>query len=202
MNLVELVKLKDISKAMYRGNGIKRDEVTIDGTPCVRYGEIYTTYGLWFDKCISHTKNIKNPKYFENSDILFAITGESVEDIAKSTAYVGDKKCLAGGDIVVMKHNQNPNFLSQTLSTTESRNQKSKGKIKSKVVHSSVPDIENIIIPLPLCKKTQDKYANIFDKFYLLCESVEIGIPAEIKANRQRYEYYRDEIFESLKECA
>lgn len=31
-----------------------------------------------------------------------------MEEIAKSTAYVGHEKCLAGGDIVVLKHTQNP----------------------------------------------------------------------------------------------
>lgn len=39
----------------YRGSGIKRDQVTEGGIPCVRYGEIYTTYNTWFDKCVSHT---------------------------------------------------------------------------------------------------------------------------------------------------
>lgn len=87
--------------------------MTAEGISCVRYGEIYTTYNTWFDKCVSHTKleYVPSPKYFEHGDILFAITGESVEDIAKSTAYVGHEKCLAGGDIVVMKHRQNPKYL-------------------------------------------------------------------------------------------
>ena len=82
------VKLKDIATNMYRGSGIKRDQITKDGVPCVRYGEIYTTYNTWFDKCVSHTQleYVPNPKYFEYGDILFAITGESVVDIAKSVA--------------------------------------------------------------------------------------------------------------------
>ena len=42
---------------MYRGAGIKRTEVTDIGIPCVRYGEIYTSYNVLFDKCISHTDN-------------------------------------------------------------------------------------------------------------------------------------------------
>lgn len=136
---IPMMKLKDIATEMYRGSGIKRDEVTAEGIPCVRYGEIYTTYNTWFDTCVSHTKleNVQSPKYFENGDILFAITGESVEDIAKSVAYVGHEKCLAGGDIVVMKHNQNPRYLAHALATRAAREQKSKGKVKSKVVHSN-----------------------------------------------------------------
>lgn len=141
---VEFKTLGEIAINIYRGSGITREQITETGTPCVRYGEIYTTYGVWFEQCVSHTNEaeITSKKYFEHGDILFAITGERVEDIAKSCAYVGHKKCLAGGDIVVLKHNQNPKYLSYVLSTTEAQNQKSKGKIKSKVVHSSIPRSE------------------------------------------------------------
>lgn len=154
---VEYKTLGEIATEMYRGSGIKRDELTPEGISCVRYGEIYTTYDVWFDKCVSHTNEqaITSKKYFENGDILFAITGESVEEIAKSCAYTGNNKCLAGGDIVVMKHKQNPKYLAYALSTTDAQRQKSYGKIKSKVVHASVPSIKLISIPLPLlpCKK-------------------------------------------------
>ena len=127
---IPMVTLKEINRSIYRGTGIKRDQVTEDGVPCVRYGEIYTTYNTWFDECVSYTKEeyVSSPKYFEHGDILFAITGESVEDISKSIAYIGHEKCLAGGDIVVMKHNQNPRYLAHVLNTSMAREQKSKGK--------------------------------------------------------------------------
>ena len=192
---IPMVKLKDIATEMFRGSGIKRDEVTKEGIPCVRYGEIYTTYNTWFDSCVSHTKleYIQNPKYFERGDILFAITGESIEDIAKSVAYVGSDRCLAGGDIVVMKHNQNPRYLAHVLSTTNSRVQKSKGKVKSKVVHSSIPSIENIEIPLPPLD-VQERFATVLDNFEAICNDLSIGLPAEIEARQKQYEYYRDKL--------
>ena len=187
------VKLRDIATDIYRGSGITREQVTEDGIPCVRYGEIYTTYHIWFEECQSHTKleNIVNPKYFEHGDILFAITGENIEDIAKSTAYMGYDKCLAGGDIVVLKHNQNPKYLSYILSTYNAQKQKSKGKMKSKVVHSSVPSIEEIEIPLPTLE-VQNRLVNILDNFDAICTDLNIGLPAEIEARKKQYEYYRN----------
>ena len=198
---VKKVKLKEIAVDIYRGSGIKREEVTETGIPCVRYGEIYTTYNTWFDTCVSHTKleYVSNPKYFEYGDILFAITGESVEDIAKSVAYIGDEKCLAGGDIVVLKHNQEPRYLAHVLSTYEARQQKSKGKIKSKVVHSSVPAIEDIEIPLP-SMEVQKRYADVLDNFEKICNDLNIGLPAEIEARKKQYEYYRDVLL-TFAEC-
>ncbi len=202
-NTVKKVKLKDIAVDIYRGAGIKREEVTETGIPCVRYGEIYTTYNTWFDACVSHTKleYVSNPKYFEQGDILFAITGESVEDIAKSVAYIGNEKCLAGGDIVVLKHNQEPRYLAHVLSTYEARQQKSKGKIKSKVVHSSVPAIEDIEIPLP-SMEVQRRYADVLDNFEKICNDLNIGLPAEIEARQKQYEYYREKLlnFKELSE--
>lgn len=190
---IPMVALKDIATSIYRGTGIKRDQVTDDGIPCVRYGEIYTTYNTWFEECVSHTKleYVPSPKYFEYGDILFAITGESVEDIAKSIAYVGHDKCLAGGDIVVMKHEQNPRYLAHVLNTTMAREQKSKGKVKSKVVHSNVPSIEQIEIPLPSLE-VQKRYADVLDNFEQICNDLSIGLPAEIEARQKQYEFYRD----------
>lgn len=197
------VKLCDIATSLYRGAGIKRDQVTEKGIPCVRYGEIYTTYDTCFSDCVSHTdeKYLASPKYFEHGDILFAITGESVEDIAKSIAYLGHDKCLAGGDIVVMKHNQNPRYLTHVLSTGMARAQKSKGKVKNKVVHSSVPSIEQIEIPLPSLDD-QQKYADILDDFYLALNKLRSELPAEIESRQKQYEYYRDKLltFKELNE--
>lgn len=193
--IVQWLPLGEIATEMYRGAGIKRDEVTEEGMPCVRYGEIYTTYDIWFDECVSYTDEDKIPskKYFERGDILFAITGESVDEIAKSCAYVGNEKCLAGGDIVVMKHKQNPKYLAYALSTTDAQRQKSKGKIKSKVVHASVPSISSIVIPLPPLA-IQGWIAEILDKFHSLATDISEGIPAEIEARKKQYEYYRDKL--------
>ena len=192
---VEWKRLEDISTDMYRGAGIKRDQVTEEGIPCVRYGEIYTAYDISFKECKSHTneKEIHSKKYFEYGDILFTITGESVEEIAKSIAYLGDDKCLAGGDIVVLKHNQNPRYLSYALSTTNAQMQKSKGKVKSKVVHSSVPALKEILVPIPSLEE-QERIANILDNFHDLCNDISEGIPAEIEARQKQYEYYRDKL--------
>ena len=146
----EYKKLGEIATEMYRGSGIKRDQVTKEGTPCVRYGEIYTTYNISFDTCASHTKieNVTSPKYFEYGDLLFAITGESVEDIGKTIAYLGDEKCLCGGDIICMKHHQNPKYLAYALSTPDAIRQKGIGKTKLKVVHTNAPALKAISIPL------------------------------------------------------
>lgn len=186
---VEYKKLGDIATGFFRGSGIKREQVIEKGTPCIRYGEIYTTYDIWFDTCISHVdeSQLSSKKYFEYGDILFAITGEKVEDIAKSVAYMGHEKGLAGGDIVVMKHKQNPKYLSYALSTENAQRQKSKGRVKSKVVHSNVPAIKEIVIPVPPLA-VQSEIVRLLDNFTALTAA----LTAELAARKTQYEHYRD----------
>lgn len=192
-NKVKIVKLKDIATEMYRGNGIKREEIREIGIPCIRYGEIYTDYGISFEKTKSYTDEnlIINKKYIDYGDILFAITGESVEEIGKSTAYIGKEKCLVGGDILVMKHKQDPVYLSYVLSTENAQKQKSKGKIKSKVVHTNATDIGEIEIPLPPLE-VQKRIVEVLDNFEKICNDLNIGLPAEIEARQKQYEFYRN----------
>lgn len=194
-NGVEYVKLGDFATQWYRGAGIKKDEVSQEGIPCIRYGEIHTTYKIWFDKCISHTDEAKQPsrKYADYGDILFAITSEDIPFIGNSVAYVGRERILIGGDIVVMKHNQNPKYISYALSTTDAVQQKGKGKVKSKVVHTNVPSLKEIIIPLPPLP-VQEEIVRILDLISGLQLALHQELQAELQRRVQQYSYYREEI--------
>lgn len=158
-------KVKFIVDRISKGKGITKDEIREDGnTCCVRYGEIYSKYNYSFDKCISRTNdNFIEPKeYFEYGDILCAGTGELIEEIGKSIVYLGKEKCLAGGDIIIIKHKQEPRFLNYALNSIYAQIQKSAGKIKLKVVHISASDIGNIILAIPPIDE-QEKIADYID---------------------------------------
>ena len=110
----EVKKLKHVSTAILKGNGITKEQVFEDGdTPCVRYGELYTKYNHSFTECVSATNKdaLTVLQYFDHGDLLFTCTGELVEEIGKSIVYLGNERCLAGGDILILKHTQNPAFL-------------------------------------------------------------------------------------------
>ena len=188
-------KLGEIATEMYRGSGIKRDQITATGCPCVRYGEIYTTYNIAFEKCVSRTieDNINPRKYFEHGDLLFAITGESIEDIGKTIAYIGHEKCLLGGDIVCMKHKENPKYLSYALSSREAIKQKGLGKTKLKVVHTSIPSLQQIVIPIPPLSEQRSIVARLDAAF--------AGIDS-LKANAEKQLSEAHQLFQAeLTEC-
>ena len=192
---VQWKKLGEVGTEWYRGAGIKRDEVSDEGIPCIRYGEIHTTYNIWFDECVSHTDESKQTakKYADHGDILFAITSEDIPFVGNNVAYLGKERIMVGGDIVVMKHDQDPKYMSYVLSTSNAVMQKGKGKVKSKVVHTNVPSLQEIVVPIPSLEE-QRRIADILDNFHSLINNLSQGLPAEIEARQQQYEYYRDRL--------
>lgn len=153
-----VIRTKYVATSFEKGNGITKDDVILDGDiQCIRYGEIYSKYDVKADKCFSRTNinKISSPKYIFNGDILFAGTGELVEEIGKNIVYTGNESCLAGGDIIILKHKQNAMFLNYSLNSNYAQSQKSFGKVKLKVVHISANNIGNIRIAIPPLEEQQ-----------------------------------------------
>ena len=76
---------------------------------------------------------------------------------------------------------------------------------KSKINSSSVSNLNSDIIkslkvPIPNLEK-QKEIVEVLDKFDKLVNDISEGLPAEIKARKQQYEYYREKLltFKELK---
>lgn len=191
----KIYRTKFVADAIFKGNGITKDEVVEDGDiQCIRYGEIYSKYDGSFEKTYSRTNEsaITSPQYISSGDILFAGTGELVEEIGKNVVYTGKEPCLAGGDIIVLKHSQNPIFLNYALYCTSSQTQKSKGKAKLKVVHISASEIGNVIIALPPLDE-QNAIAEYLDK---KCEHISRLIEIKKKKIESLTQYKKSLIYE------
>ena len=135
-----------------RGNGIKRSEIIEDGFPCVRYGEIYTTYNISFrttNSFISEEVYGKS-KRFSHGDILMTLTGENKPDIAKAVAYLGEQRVAASGDLAVWTaHGMYPLYLSYLLAAPYLIDQKIQQATGNIIVHISGEKIGEILITIP-----------------------------------------------------
>lgn len=193
----KIKKVKYIVDTLSKGNGISKDEVFADGdTPCVRYGEIYSKYNHSFKNCVSST-NIaiqKSPHYFNHGDILCAGTGELVEEIGKSIVYLGEDSCLAGGDIIIITHRQNPSFLNYALNSNYAQAQKSRGKAKLKVVHISAFEIGSIYLSIPPLAE-QQAIATCLDT---KCHEIDSLIELKRQKIETLKEYKKSVIFEAV----
>ena len=145
------VRIRNLG-TIIRGNGIKRSEIIEDGFPCVRYGEIYTTYNSSFSTTVSfiaeelHSKS----KHFSYGDILMTLTGENKPDIAKAVAYLGKEKVAASGDLGIWSHHgMTPLYLVYLLDSPcviEQKIGKATGNI---IVHISGEKIGEILVSIP-----------------------------------------------------
>lgn len=188
-------RFKYIANNFLKGNGITKEEVKENGnTQCVRYGEIYSKYNNSFKNCLSCTnvEDISNPQYFSYGDILFAGTGELIEEIGKNIVYLGKEDCLAGGDIIVAKHKENPSFLNYVLNSSYSVTQKSMNKTKLKVVHISPTEIKNILIAYPSFSE-QQKIAEYLDS---RCSQIDKAIQQKEETITKLEEYKKSLIYE------
>lgn len=57
----------------------------------------------------------------------------------------------------------------------------------------SVERLKSVPIPIPSLEN-QKRIASVLDKFDVLVNDINVGIPAEIAARRKQYEYYRDKL--------
>ncbi|HEU0126167.1 MAG TPA: restriction endonuclease subunit S, partial [Flavobacterium sp.] len=142
-----------------KGKGILKEQVVSKGYPCIRYGEIYTTHNYIineFKSFINETVT-KESKEIKKGDILFAGSGETIEEIGKSVAYVGNEKAYAGGDIIILSldNNLSTEFLSYALESDYSKKQKRIFGQGNSVVHIYSSDLSKLRIALPPLSEQQ-----------------------------------------------
>ncbi|MGJ8737827.1 MAG: restriction endonuclease subunit S [Zobellia laminariae] len=135
----------------FKGKGIRKDEVKLEGNPCVRYGELYTRY----DNIIKQTYSFINDLTANESikikygDLLFAGSGETREEIGKSAVILRDDTYV-GGDIVVFRPNKIDSvFLGFMSNSVPVSKQKSTNGQGDAVVHIYSGGISKVKIPLP-----------------------------------------------------
>ncbi len=160
------VRLGNVS-TIVRGSGIKRSETAGSGFPCIRYGEIYTTYGYSFLKAKSFASEGVAAKCNKAhcGDLLCTLTGECKEEIAKATAYLGEEPIAIGGDLArISNHPYDPMLLVYFMFSPFLLSQKSDKSNGDIIVHIGKEAIEDLLIPLPPAaeqKRIAAKVANL-----------------------------------------
>ena len=104
---------------MIKGNGVQKVDFVDEGVGCIHYGQIYTHYGPYTyetNKFVSQ-EVFKIARKASKGDIIMTDTSENVEDICKSVAYLGEDDIAVSNHALIIKHKQNPKFLSFSTQT-------------------------------------------------------------------------------------
>ena len=191
---VKWMKLGEVG-SFIRGNGLQKKDFTESGVGCIHYGQIYTYYGTSANKTksfVAHELANKLVKV-KKGNLIIACTSENIEDVCKAVVWLGEDDIVTGGHSCVFVHNENPKYISYFFQTDFFSQQKRKYARGTKVIDIKTSDLEKIIIPI-LPYTEQQRIVSILDKFEALVNDLTEGIPAEIAAVQEQYEYYRNKL--------
>ena len=175
----EWVRIRSLGEIV-RGSGIKRNETVQQGLPCVRYGELYTTYQTSFTSAVSFIAPdlYEKCKHFSYGDVLMTLTGENKPDIAKAVAYLGTEPIAASGDLAFWtRHGMNPLFLSYIMASPYIIARKVALATGDIIVHISGDKLGTILLPVPPLAE-QERIVACIQKAELVIENYAIKATA------------------------
>lgn len=184
-----------------RGKRFTKADYADEGVGCIHYGEIYTHYGTSARQALSHLRPemARALRYAEPGDVVIVDVGETVDDVGKAVAWLGDEPVAIHDHSYAFRHDMNPAYVSYVMQTDWFIRQRAKYIARTKVKTLLVEGFARIEIPVP-DRDAQAWIVETLDKFDLLLNDLSFGLPAEIKARQTQYEYYRDKLlsFEEL----
>ena len=196
---VEWETLSDIGEFI-RGKRFTKADYVDDGIDAIHYGEIYTHYGVYAFKTLSQVRNdlATSLRYAEQNDVIIAGVSETIKDVGKAVAWLGDGKVAIHDDSYAFRHSMNAKFIAYVMQTDAFNAQKTKYVSSGKIKRLLIDGIKNVKIPIPYpddfekSLAEQARIVNILDRFDTLTASVSKGLAREIALRQQQYEYYRD----------
>ncbi|HCH2488999.1 TPA: restriction endonuclease subunit S [Vibrio parahaemolyticus] len=197
---VEWKMLGEIGEFIRGKRFTKKDYVEDDGIKVIHYGEIYTHYGTSSTIAISQVRSdlAGSLRYAEPNDVIVASVGETIDEVAKAVAWLGDEKVAIHDDSYAIRHSLNPKYLSYCLQTEKFTTEKAKHVSSGKVKRLLINGISKMEVPIPFADDPEKSLAEqsrivaILDKFDALTNSITEGLSREIELRQKQYEYYRD----------
>ena len=185
---VEYRALGEVGR-LVRGNGMPKSDFTDAGVGAIHYGQIYTHYGTWTTETISHVASDAAARLaqVDPGDLIITNTSENLDDVGKAVAWLGPAQIVTGGHATVLKHRQNPKFISYWLQSPDFQRQKRRLASGTKVIDVSAKSLATVRMPVPP-PEVQRAIVEVLDTM----EKLEAELEAELEARRRQYAYYRD----------
>ena len=153
----EVVQLGRIGRFSKGSGGTKADEVP-EGVPCIRYGDLYTSHRFHIHasrSCVSETDAL-NYTPLRYGDILFAGSGETIEEIGKSAVNLIEQPACCGGDVILFRPERDLDavFSGYAIDCPQSQYQKSTMGRGFTVMHIYGRELKYLWIVLPPPRRT------------------------------------------------
>ncbi|MGW6661575.1 restriction endonuclease subunit S [Peribacillus sp. NPDC055009] len=184
-----------------RGKRFVKTDMLSEGFPCIHYGEMYTHYNIWAEKTKSFVNHDLAAKLrvADHGDVVIVAAGETIEDIGKGTAWLGNTGVVIHDACFSYRSSLNPKYVSYFLRTKHFHNQIKKHISSGKISAINANGLSKAKIPIPTLEE-QARIVSILDKFDTLTSSITEGLPREIELRQKHYEYYRNMLLSFPKE--
>jgi len=139
--------------ALFKGNGGNKGDEVPNGIPCVRYGDLYTRHEFFVTTSKACVSSERASAYtsIRHGDVLFAASGETIEDIGRSAVNLIEGEARCGGDVLVLRPAVPvvPRYLGYASDSPASRHQKACMGRGFTVVHIYGGELKRLALPLP-----------------------------------------------------
>jgi type I restriction enzyme S subunit len=191
---IQPLRLGDIGKIVIIGsNGVNFNSLTDKGIGCIHYTELshYYDYFTNFTKSFVSEKIANSIKKVQNGDLIISSTSKGPNKIGKAIAWLGEEDIVTSGHSIILKHKQNPKYLSYWFDSNIFSNQISLCTKGTRIYDISVKKFSQIKINLPP-RTVQDEIVNILDDFIEL----KMLLKSEVNLRNEQFNYYRKHIFQ------
>lgn len=132
---VEWKTLGEIGEFIRGKRFTKADYVEDGGISVIHYGEIYTRYGVYTTHSLSQVRAdmAASLRYAKHGDVVITDVGETVEDVGKAVAWLGDDDIAIHDHCYAFRHSLNPKFISYYMQTDSFISEKAKYVARTKV---------------------------------------------------------------------
>ena len=149
----EVRRLGRLGRLFKGGGGTKEDERE-DGTPCVRYGDLYTHHQLFITEsraCVTPELVATTYTPIRYGDVLFAGSGETIDEIGKSAVNLIRGPACCGGDVIIFRPSidANARFLGYATDCSPSARQKAGIGRGFTVMHIYSSDLKYMTVAIP-----------------------------------------------------
>ena len=157
-----------------RGKRFVRADIVEKGVPCIHYGDIYTHYGLSATKakgCVSPDL-AKKLRFANKNDVVVVAAGENRMDIGVGVAWLGNVPVVVHDACFILKHSQNPMFLSFYFRSSEYHNYLKDEVNEGKICSFLTKPLAEARISLPPLQEQEQIVARL-EIVYTNCEAMQ-----------------------------
>ncbi len=182
-------------------NGLnKGKEFFGKGSPIVNFTDVYNKRALYKKTLKGKVEvDLKETLRYNvhKGDVFFTRTSETPNDIGMSSVMLDEvENCVFSGFVLRGRPKTQlllPKYCAYCFSTNQVRKEIVRNSSYTTRALTSGTNLSKISIPVPPISE-QQRIVSILDKFESLVNDLTAGLPAEIAAVQEQYEYYRNKL--------